>query len=171
MKVASGILSNLGLGNIGLIILIISIFIDISPIKINPIKWIFGYLGKWFNNSIQKAIAGFKEEVNQKFAQIQNEQLAQRETLDKILYEQDNSEISKIRWDIIDFENSILNGIKHHREEYRHMIDSGNKYIRITKNSEYITVPEEDVLKIKECVEFIESHYEKHRKDQSETFF
>ena len=56
MKVASGILSNLGLGNIGLIILIVSIFIDISPIKINPIKWIFGYLGKWFNNSIQKAL-------------------------------------------------------------------------------------------------------------------
>ena len=76
-----------------------------------------------------------------------------------------------ILFDIIDFENSILNGIKHLREEYRHMIDSGNKYIRITKNSEYITVPEEDVLKIKECVEFIESHYEKHRKDQSETFF
>ena len=78
MKVASGILSNLGLGNIGLIILIVSIFIDISPIKINPIKWIFGYLGKWFNNSIQKEIAGFKEEVNQKFAQIQNKQLSQR---------------------------------------------------------------------------------------------
>lgn len=171
MEVISGFFSNLGLNDIATVIVIVSIFIDISPIKLNPIKAIFEYFGKWFNNSIQREIAGFKQEVNEKFDQLQKEQLAQRETLDKILLDQDNKEISKIRWDVIDFENSILNGIKHNREEYRHIIDSANKFQRIVSNSDTITVPEEDIRKIKECAEFIESHYEKHRKDQSNIFF
>ena len=165
------IFGKLGYEGVVMVILILGIFIDISPIKINPIKSLFSYIGKWFNNSIQKEISGFKEEVNKKFDQLQKEQLAQRETLDKILSDQDNKEISGIRWEIIDFENSILNGIKHKREEYRHIIDLGSKYQRIIEKSDNVSVPEDDVRKIKECVEFIESHYEKHRSDQSNIFF
>jgi len=171
MEVLVTILKSLGFDGITTLILIISIFVDISPLKVNPIKAIFNYLGKHFNNSIQREISGFKEEVNEKFEKLQNEQSEQRKTLNKLLMEQDNKEISKLRWDIIEFESSILNNMRHHREEYRHIIDCANKYMRIVRNNENISVPEEDIIKIKESADFIKNHYERHRLNQTNIFF
>ena len=38
------------------------------------------------------------------------------------------AEISRIRWTIIEFSNSISNGQLHVRDEYRHMKDEYKKY-------------------------------------------
>ena len=155
-----------------LVTLFLSIFIDVNPkIKWNPIKAIFGYLGKCFNNSIQKEISGFKTEVNQKLDDLQKEQNAQRDTLNKIIMDRDNSELSRLRWEVIDFENSIYNGEKHTREQYRHILDESRKFKRLLETCENIIVNEEDVIKIKEATEVIRSHYEKNRSNQSVMYF
>ena len=173
METLAGILSTLGFQEYALIVLALSIFIDIHPkIKFNPIKALFGYLGKWFNSSVQKEISGFKAEVNQKFKDLQDEQIAQRETLNKIVADMEQKEISKLRWEIIDFETSILNGDKHSREQYRHILDSARKFIRsIQTNKELYNIPEEDVTKIIEAETYIKNHYEENRSDQSKIFF
>ena len=166
------IFTTLGLTDYAIIALVLSIFIDVNPkIKFNPIKSVISYLGKWFNNSIQREISGFKEEVNQKLDDLQKEQNAQRDTLNKIIRDRDNSELSRLRWEVIDFENSINNGEKHTREQYRHILDDSRKYLRLLDTAEDISVNEEDVIKIKESTEFIRSHYEKNRSNQSQLFF
>lgn len=172
MQVISNILSQLGYTQVALIVLALSIFIDVNPkIKFNPIKCIFSFIGKSFNNSIEKEISGFKTEVNAKFEDLQKEQKAQRETLNKLVSDQENREICALRWDVIDFENSIVNGVKHTREQYRHILDSAKKYLRLVETSENIEVEQENIQKIKESAEAIRKHYEAGRIDQSILFF
>ena len=172
MQVISSILSQLGFGQWALIILGLSIFIDVNPkIKFNPVQCVISFVGKAFNNSIQREISGFKSEVNAKFESLQAEQKAQRETLNKILADQENREISALRWNVIDFENSIVNGVKHTREQYRHILDSAKKYLRLVETSDNIEVEQENVQKIKEAAEAIRKHYEAGRCDQSTLFF
>ena len=172
MEALYKILTGLGFEQYALIILALSVFIDINPkIKFNPIKAILNYFGKWLNNSIQKEISGFKQEVNTKFEQLQAEQVAQRETLNKLIADQENKEISKLRWDIIDFETSILNEEKHSREQYRHILDCVRKYKRMAESSDYTCISEEDYQKICESESTIKNHYEQNRQDQSVIFF
>lgn len=167
------IFTTLGLTEYAMIALFLGIFIDVNPkIKFNPIKCIISYIGKHFNNSIQKEMSGFKQEVNEKLDELQREQNAQRDTLNKMITDRDNSELSRLRWEVIDFENSIVNGEKHSRDQYRHILDESRKFMRLLETcKENIFVNEEDVIKIKECTEVIRSHYEKNRSNQSQMYF
>lgn len=174
MESISTILSALGFEHYALIIIALSIFIDINPkIKFNPIKAVFKYLGKWFNNSIQKEISGFKDEVNTQLKELKDEQLAQRITLNKIVTDQENKEISRLRWEVINFDNSIINGSKYSREQYRHVIDDGEKYIRLIEKQDEDSNEnnDENLSKIKEALDRIKNHYNKHRQDTSILYF
>lgn len=164
------ILTELGIGNIALIALAIGLFIDITPIKINPIQFLVGHLGKCFNSSIEQEITVFKQEVNTKFDQLKQEQLAQRETLDKLVLDQENKEISRLRWEIIDFNNSLKNGTKHSREQYRHIIDDSMKYKRMVHELGE-GEKDESFVEVIELIEDIQSHYDEKRQDQSALFF
>lgn len=163
-------LSKLGMENIGLIILVASIFIDITPtIKWNPIKAIFKYFGKWFNSSIEREISSFKKEVNEKFDKLQQEQTAQRETLDKLILDQENKEVSRLRWEIINFEASIQNQVRHSRQQYCHILDNAMKYQRMIKSGDY--GEDENLPEVLEAIEAIKTHYEKHRGDLMALYF
>lgn len=164
-------LASLGFGRAALIIFFISLFIDISPIKFSPIKAIFKFMGRWFNSSVEKEIAGFKVEMNQKFDELKTEQKAQRETLDQLAKDQESEEASSLCWSIIDFRNSIENGEKHTRDQYRHMIDCARKYERIATTSPNIKVEAETLQQIRECAEEIKKHYESGRGDQTVLYF
>lgn len=172
MKEIASILVNLGLNQWALIVIVLSIFIDITPaIKFNPIKAIFSFMGKWFNSSVQKEIGEFKIEVNNKFDKLQQEQIAQRETLNKIRSDQEAKEISYISWSITDFHNSLINGEKHNREEYRHIFDSYKKYNRIITDSETLHVDTENDIKLKEYMGDITAHYDQRKNDQTVLYF
>ena len=171
MNTLSNFFSQIGYKEIGLIILVLGIFIDITPaIKFNPIKAIFGYLGKAFNSSMQKEIIDFKKDINEKMDQLQTEQIAQRNTLDKIIADNQNKDISQLRWEVIDFENSLVNGVKHSREQYRHVLDSLEKYINMmgsldeNRHDEYYRA-------VCENGEAIREHYDKFKNDPSALYF
>ena len=165
------IFTTLGLEHYAIVALALSLFIDINPkLKWNPIKAILGYIGKCFNQQIEKEISGFKQEVNDKFDKIQADQKAQREVLDKLVAEQENDTVSCIKWEVIEFENSILNGVKHTRDQYRHILDRSKKYERLVK-SKNVKISAEDIEKIRESTELIQKHYDKNRLNQSAMMF
>lgn len=171
MDAIAKILTGFGLTQYASIVLGLSIFIDINPrIKWNPLKSLLGFLGTYLNRSIEKEISGFKEEVNRKLEDLQKEQNSQRETLNKIIIDTENRELSKLRWEIIEFDMSISNGQKHTREQYRHILDSGHKFDRMVL-SENINVDPEDVRSIQESIANIEKHYEKNRRDLTTVYF
>lgn len=163
------ILSTWGLGQWGIVVLIVSVFIDLSPIKFNPIKMILSWFGRYLNKSIQTEITGFKEEVSEKLALLQEEQTAQRNTLDKIVKDREAREISRLKWEVIEFETSIRdeNGMKHSREQYRHILDEADKYERIAVSADsLISIPQVDLLAVQEAASHIKSHYDSHRDSQ-----
>lgn len=174
MNIMYSILTQLGIAkSITLIVLFLSIFIDITPkIKWNPIKAIIGYLGNCFNNSIEKEISTFKEEVNTKFDELRQEQESQRETLNKIILDQENKEISRLRWEIIDFENSIQNGHRYSREHYRHVLDDAEKYKRMMSNNINNDTDDGEIFsEVLEIIERIDKHYTERRDDPTILFF
>ena len=164
---------SLGYGKIATIIFLLGIFIDLTPgIKFNPIKAVFRYLGKSFNTSVQNEITNLKEEMNEKFERLEKEQTAQRQTLNKIILDEMNKDLNHYRWEVIDFQNSLVNGVRHSREQYRHVLDSYEKYCNMMEKDETVKTSEDEYYRaVKENGEAIREHYNKYKTDNSVLFF
>lgn len=92
------------------IILFLSIFIEITPIKINPVSALFKWIGEITNKDIN-------EKLNK--MSIKLEDVSER--IDKI-------EINDMRSAILDFANSCMNERRHTKEEFEHVIDLHTQY-------------------------------------------
>ena len=92
-----------------------SFFIQISPIKINPLSW----LGKVLVSEACGKMDTLIEDVK---------------ALDKEIKE---NEKDRIRWEILDFANSCHSGVKHTKDEFKHIIELNDKYnILLTKTKD-----------------------------------
>lgn len=96
--------------NIVQIIIILSIFIQISPIKWNPITSLFNWLGRIITEGVSKQV----EEMNK--------------TIDNIQKQIYTNEKDRIRWEVLDFARSCRNGQDHTYDEYKHIIKLNDKY-------------------------------------------
>ena len=96
--------------NAALIIVIISVFIEITPIKINPISSLLSWLGGKINVKLIERID------------------AQEKKLDQINTTIDQNEIDRIRWEILNFSNSCRKDERHSKEEFEHIIKLHEKY-------------------------------------------
>lgn len=95
------ILSYLGMGGFGLILL--SVFVEIIPVKINPIQWIGQHLNKSLLNKV--------ENIENKL---------------------DNHIVNSYRQDILAFQNECLHNVMHTQEQFRVVLkacSAYNKYI------------------------------------------
>lgn len=96
--------------NLWQIIVIISLFIQIAPIKINPWSVLFKWIGRALTGDIKTQ-------------------------LDEITKEVRDNEKDRIRWEILDFANSCHNGRKHTKDEFRHINKLNKKYIALLKQT------------------------------------
>jgi hypothetical protein len=170
MAQIASLIKSLNYEKVAVFILLLGVFVDISPIKFNPLKAIFKYIGEAFNSSIKTEINNFKVEVNTKFNQLQSEQMLQQETLDKLISDQGNKEVSRLRWEIVDFKNSIVNGVKHSRGQYRHVLAAIESYIN-TVSVEESKLDEDYYREVLEDGEAIREHYEKYKDDANVLYF
>ena len=78
--------------------------IEISPIKINPIKYLGNILGSWLGiKAIDDKVNSLKEEV-------------------------DANELDRIKYEILQFSGSLRNGLKRTEVDYRHIETIFTKY-------------------------------------------
>lgn len=98
-------------GSIALIILGLSIFIEITPIKINPITACL----KWIADELNKET---KEQLSDVSSQLTD--ISGRINM---------LEINDMRSKILDFSNSCLNERKHTKDEFEHIIDLHTQYV------------------------------------------
>lgn len=96
--------------NLWQIIIALSIFIQISPIKINPWSAIFSWIKKQLMGDL----------TNQ---------------LNEITKEVQTNEKDRIRWEVLDFTNSCHNGRKHTKEEFQHIDKLNKKYIKLLEQT------------------------------------
>ncbi len=99
--------------NIWAVILILSIFIQITPIKLNPWSTIL----KWIGKILLKDVNNKMDNLTQK--------------VEKIDQDVAENEKDRIRWEILDFANSCHNGRGHTRDEFLHIISLKDKYVQL----------------------------------------
>lgn len=99
------------------IIIIVSIFIQITPIKINPWSALFKWIGKTITNDACGKIDGLISKI------------------DKIENDVKTNEKDRIRWEILDFANSCRNNRRHTRDEFQHIVALNDKYKRLLKET------------------------------------
>lgn len=153
------------------IIAFLGIFVEITPIKFNPISWLTGLLFK----PIKKDMSDMKDELNNKIDSvktdlkveidsIKSDQQKYNETINSLIKSNEMTEISRLRWEILEFSNTIDNGQLHTRDEYRHIKDDSKRYHDLIKKYGL------DNGVIDEEMEKINAHYEEH-KDSTSVYF
>lgn len=90
-------------GNWGWVIAIFCVFFEIAPIKLHPISSFLGWLGKKLTGDIRKDIADLREDV-------------------------DRQRMANIRSLVLDFSNTCLNGRRHTKEEFDHILAENHNY-------------------------------------------
>ena len=90
-------------GNWGWVIVVFSVFFEIAPIKIHPVSSVLRWIGRKLTGDIRKDIADLREDV-------------------------DRQRMANIRSLVLDFSNSCLNGRRHTREEFEHVIAENHHY-------------------------------------------
>ena len=106
------IIKNCSVTTILSIITSLSVFIEIVPIKINLISWLIKWIGDKLNNNTREQLQSISDKL---------EDVSER--IDKI-------EIDNTRSTILDFANSCMNERKHTKEEFEHMFDLHDKYMK-----------------------------------------
>lgn len=89
---------------------ILSVIVQISPIKWNPWTKIFKAIGKLVNADLLDKI----EEQDKKIDGLRNNA--------------DENEKDRIRYEVLSFANECRRGIKHTKEEFEHIINLKSKY-------------------------------------------
>lgn len=91
--------------------------IEIVPVKINPWKWLFKWIGNAVNAEDRKNIQEIKNELDKV-----------SKTVDDLKAERAHDKASDKRWRILDFINSSRHGRTHTREEWSHTLSELAEY-------------------------------------------
>lgn len=105
-------------GSLGLIIIILLSFVEVSKIHLNPWSALFNWLGKKLNADLTKKVDEMETELTSL-----KEDCEVKNAHDK-------------RWAILDFANSCRNNRKHSKEEWEHVleqIDFYESYVEVHK--------------------------------------
>ena len=89
---------------------VLGVFFEITPIKLNPIHSILRWVGKAVNGEVLQRMDGVEARLD-----------AQGKSIDE-------NEMDRIRWEVFDFANECRNGIKHTKDEFQHIISLNTKY-------------------------------------------
>lgn len=120
--------------NIWQIILFGSLFIQVAPIKINPWSALFKWIGKIITGDACSKIDDIIKKVN-KIDNLETKIDNLKTEVDNIKLDTMTNEKDRIRWEILSFANSCHNGIKHTRDEFRHIDKLNKKYIKLLKDT------------------------------------
>jgi len=106
-------------------IIVLSMFVEITPVKLNPVTMFFDWIKKLIRE-IGNALNG----------PVLDELAKQKKTMSDIRDTVDDNEIDRIRWEILDFANSCRQGKKHTHDEFIHIIELNAKYHKILNRRE-----------------------------------
>jgi len=101
------------IGTLTALVAFLGIFVEISPLKINPLSAVIQWVGNALNKDTRKQLAAISLKL---------EEVSER--IDKI-------ELNDMRSAILDFSNSCMNERRHTKEEFEHVIDLHTQYEEI----------------------------------------
>lgn len=110
---------------------VLSWFCEFSKIKINPWSWLLKAFARELNKDVNERldqVVNVKSKHYQEIMDVINDTATQ---VHKLNVRIDENEMQRIRWEILNFANSIRYGMKHSKDEFHHIIEMNEKYHRI----------------------------------------
>ena len=95
------------------ILLVLSVFIQIAPVKINPWSTLIKWVGNTLTSTLQKEVNDLKTAIH------------------NISHDIDENEKDRIRWQVLDFASSCRDGRLHTKDEFQHIIALNDKYKKL----------------------------------------
>lgn len=108
-----------------------SCFVEFSKIKLNPLSWLLNWIGNKINGPLIAMIDALDKKQDEQQKTIDAMRDEHQKTMDTLRDTQDDNEIDRIRWEILEFGRSCRNKELHTLEEFNHVIDLYGKYHRI----------------------------------------
>lgn len=99
------------------VLLTLSVFIQIAPIKINPWSSLIRWIGTTLNAGIEQKVSLLQKKVNA--------------ISDNI----DENEKDRIRWEVLDFASSCREGRRHTQDQFKHIITLNDKYKKLLQKT------------------------------------
>lgn len=99
----------------------LSTLIQVTPIiKVNPYTALFRWIGKLMNSEIITKLDKVQQDVN-----------STKAGLEEVKRQRMDDEKDRIRWEILDFANSLRNGGAHTKDEFQHIFALNDKYEKL----------------------------------------
>jgi len=102
--------------NAAILVILLSL-VEISPIKINPWAWFFGWVGQKLTGSLRNELNDLKkdiEHVNKKVSEVRDEAV--------------RSDVANMRWFILSFAQDCRDGVTHSKEQWTHALNQSKYY-------------------------------------------
>lgn len=103
-------------GGVGIVIILMT-FIEITPIKINPLSWLFGQIGKMTNKELADKVDGLEKKVG-----------GLEVAVEKRSAKDDKQEAINCRRDILAFGDEVRRGVKHSHEHFNQILEDIDGY-------------------------------------------
>lgn len=125
----------------GTVLVFLGVFgvgIELTPwIKVNPVKAIFGFIGKKYGAYLKEVFKESTKEISDKIDE-QGKQIDELKVdVEQIKSDNLSKELYDMRWEILDF-NNAQNDRDYNEEMYNHIIDVHDRYERKIKENNLV---------------------------------
>lgn len=103
--------------NHGTLVVVLLCLVEITPIKINPLSWVFKWIGEKINGELRTEIKSLHDGL-----------LEARDDLNELKGDVEQMKVDAMRWDILTFANACHCGKRHTKEEWNHVISQCQEY-------------------------------------------
>lgn len=125
-----------------------SIGIEIMPIKVNPWRSLFKWIGKQITGGIEEKFDNkFNEtfnirsrhydEIIEKFDMSSKQFHLVSEEIKSMKLIINENEMNRLRWEILDFADARRNGRRYSRDAYFHIMQVSDKYHRLCEENDF----------------------------------
>lgn len=140
------------------LLVIMSLLVEITPIKLNPWSWILGKLGKAFNGPVMKEIDGIKIEIGS----VKKEVTDIKKDVGDIRDEAKEREATNRRTRILEFGDEILHEVDYSKEHWDQIL------LDITEYENYCDEHIHYMNNVaKATIRHIKDMYDKHLREDS----
>lgn len=110
---------------------VISVFVEITPIHINPLSLLFNKLGNAFTKDLKKDIKDLKTDIDTLKENLDDTKKELNNKIDNNKDTEDERYVMQLRGEILNFSNSCIKKELHTKDEFDHIIDTHARYEKL----------------------------------------
>ena len=103
--------------NHGSLAVVLLCLVEVTPIKINPLSWVFKWIGSKANEELRAEVKYLRDGLHDA-----------RGELNSLISDVEQMKVDSMRWDILTFANACHCGKRHTKEEWNHTISQCQEY-------------------------------------------